>query len=254
MNCRNAWRKSSAEFRTMTSDASGPMKYLGFIIDQDSRHPDPDNIDATKQMPLPKDVDSLRSFLGVMIHYSSFLPEMHRLRHPMNEIFKKDVKWALSRECQQSFEEVKTMLSSGLLLTDVNPDLKIILAADASNYGIGAVISHIFHDNTEKTICPAARSLTSAERNYGPIEKKALAIIFAVKKFQKMLYGHHFTFLTDHKPLLSIFGSNRPSCVLGKPSSTMGYYAARLRLRYPVPVYHKHRPDRRTLALNYLAD
>ena len=56
------------------------------------------------------------------------------------------------------------------------------MAADASNHGVGAVISHTFTDGTEKAVMHAAKSLTPAERNYSQVEKEALALIFAVKK------------------------------------------------------------------------
>ncbi|CAH8672200.1 unnamed protein product [Schistosoma rodhaini] len=185
------------------------VHYLGFIIDKNGRRPDPENIKAIKTMPPPTDVTTLRSFLGMISHYGVFLPDLHRWRAPLNDLLKKDTKWVWSRECQDAFSKLKKLLSSNLLLAHYDPALPIVLAADASNYGIGAVISHIYPDRSEKAIAHASRSLTVTERNYSQIEKEALAIIFAVKKFHKMLFGRQFTLLTDHKPLLTVFGSKK---------------------------------------------
>ncbi|CAH8442528.1 unnamed protein product [Schistosoma rodhaini] len=183
------------------------VKYLGYIFDKDGRRPDPDNINANKNMPTPTDVTTLRSFLGMIGYYSMFVPQMYKLRHPLNQLLMANAKWHWTKECQYSFDEIKRILSSKLLLTHYNPNLEIIVAADASNYGIGAVISHRFPDGKEKPIAHVSRTLNPAERKYSQIEKEGLAIVFAVKKFHKMIYGRRFTLLTDHKPLLSIFGS-----------------------------------------------
>ncbi|CAH8597340.1 unnamed protein product [Dicrocoelium dendriticum] len=185
------------------------IKYLGFIFDAHGRHPDPENVRAIQQMPAPADVSQLRSFLGLISYYSAFLPSLHDVRAPLNRLLQKDVPWHWSPACEKVFVRLKAMLSSDLLLTHYDPALPILVAADASAYGIGAVLSHRFPDGSEKAVMHVSRTLTPAEKNYGQIEKEALAIVFAVTKFHKMLYGRRFTLLTDHKPLLSIFGSKK---------------------------------------------
>ena len=88
--------------------------------------------------------------------------------------------------------------------------LPIKLACNASAYGIGAVISHVMPDSSERPVAYGSRSLSKSEQNYSQLEKEALAIIFGIKKFHKFLYGRPFTLVTDHKPLVTILGPRSP--------------------------------------------
>ena len=90
------------------------------------------------------------------------------------------------------------------VLAHYDPDLPIVLAGDASAYGLGAVISHKMPDGTERPVAYASRTLTASERNYSQVEKEALSLVFGIKRFHQYLYGRQFVLLTDHKPLTTI--------------------------------------------------
>ncbi|EYC07815.1 hypothetical protein Y032_0068g142 [Ancylostoma ceylanicum] len=191
------------------SFAKAEIRYLGFIVDKNGRRPNPEKIDAIKGMVEPKNVSHLRAFVGMITYYAAFMPTMKDLRGPLDALLKKDVKWEWTSKQQLAFEKVKKALSSELNLAHYDPRQKIVVAADACDYGIGCVISHRYEDGSEKPIAHASRSLTAAEKNYSQIEKEALGIVFAVKKFHKYVFGRKFLLLTDHKPLLAIFGDKK---------------------------------------------
>ena len=96
------------------------------------------------------------------------------------------------------------------MLIHYNPKKPLIVACDAFFYGVGAVLSYLMPDRSEKLIMYISSTLSKTEKNYSQIEKEGVAIIFAVKKFHQFIYGRHFTFQTDDKPLLGLLAENKP--------------------------------------------
>ena len=90
------------------------------------------------------------------------------------------------------------------LIIHFDPTKNLTLTCDSSPDGIGAVLSH-----GELPIAFASRSLNQAERNYSQLDREGLSIIFGVRKFHKFVYGREITIITDHKPLLGLFGENK---------------------------------------------
>ena len=80
----------------------------------------------------------------------------------------------------------------------------MIITCDFLPYGLGAVLSHIMPDKSERPITFTSWTLTNTEINYSQIEKEELVIIFAVKTFHQYTYGQTVAIQTDHKPLLGL--------------------------------------------------
>lgn len=74
-----------------------------------------------------------------------FVPNIHKLQAPLNELLKKDKKWIWTQECQEAFQEIKNVLTSDFL-TYYDPKKEIVVVSDASAYGIGACILHEMED------------------------------------------------------------------------------------------------------------
>ena len=174
------------------------IEYLGHIITSNGIKPVPSKVEAIVKAPKPVNVQQLRSFLGLINYYGKFIPNLSTLLHPLNALLQANKKWVWSSECAKAFQAAKNHLTSAVVLTHYDSSLPITLAADASAYGVGAVISHVFPDKSERPIAFASRTLSSSEQNYAQLQKEALALVFGVQKFHRYLYGRNFTLITDH--------------------------------------------------------
>ena len=185
------------------------VTYLGHKIDRNGVHTTPSKVEAINKAPKPQNQQQLKSFLGLLHYYGKFIPSLSTILHPLNQLLKANARWKWSKECDEAFEEAKQKLVSAPVLAHYDPTLPLRLAGDASSYGVGAVISHIYPNGQERPIAYASRTLSSSERNYAQLEKEALSLIFGIKKFHQYLYGRTFTIYTDHKPLTTILSPSK---------------------------------------------
>ena len=185
------------------------IEFLGHKIDSNGLHTSSKKVEAVVRAPRPTNQQQLRSFLGLLQYYCKFLPNLSTLISPLNRLLQKNQRWRWTSDCERAFQEAKQTLSSAAVLVHYNPDLPLVLATDASAYGIGAVISHICPNGEERPIAYVSGTLTSSERNYSQLDKEALSIVNGVRKFHQYLYGRKFVLLTDHKPLTTILSSTR---------------------------------------------
>ena len=185
------------------------MEYLGFTIDQQGVHPSEGKVQAIKSAPNPQNLTELKAYLGLLTYYGKFLPNLANVLAPLYQLLKEDVKWTWGDQQQQSFDQSKQMLTSSALLVHYDPSQPLLLSCDASQYGVGAVLSQVCNGD-EKPVAYASRTLTTAERNYSQLEKEGLALIYGVRKFHNYLFGRTFTLCTDHKPLQSLLNESKP--------------------------------------------
>uniref|UniRef100_A0A914XIG2 RNA-directed DNA polymerase n=1 Tax=Plectus sambesii TaxID=2011161 RepID=A0A914XIG2_9BILA len=150
------------------------IKFLGFVIDAAGRHPNPEKISAIKEMPAPRDITQLRAFLGLINFYGSFIPQMSTRTAHLNALLRKDQQWQWTKQAEQEFNSLKKTLTAETLLTHYTPDLPIVVAANASEYGIGGVLLHRMADGSERPIAYVSKALTAAQKNYPQIQKEAL--------------------------------------------------------------------------------
>ena len=185
------------------------VTYLRHIISSKGIHPTNEKIEAIAQARVPQNVDELRTFIGIIVYYCKFIPDMSKLCAPLYYLLREGVEWNWTKECQAAFQSIKSVPTSEQVLVHYDPKQPLILACDASPQGVGVVLSHIMKNRDEKPVAYASRTLTKTEQNYSQIEKEALAIIYGVTKFHKYLYGREFTLYTDHEALTIIFGSKK---------------------------------------------
>ena len=132
--------------------------------------PDPKKIAAVKHMELPQNMETMRSFLGLVNYLNRFSPHLTELSEPLRQICRQNVEFELTESVHVAFSRTKEEISKNITLPYFNPNSSTTLQTDASKKGLGAVLLQ-----NSKPVMFASRALTGSEEELPKLGKRVLS-------------------------------------------------------------------------------
>ena len=189
------------------------VEYLGHLITPQGLKPNPKQVKAVVEFPIPESVTNVRQFLGLTSYYRRFIAQFAKVAAPLHALTRKEAVFEWSTECQRAFESLKAAITQSPVLSYPNFQVDFVLETDASVKGLGAVLSQQQDDGVLHPVAFASRSLSPTERNYSVTDLETLAVVWAMQHFRAYLYGHKVTVVTDHSAVKTVLGA---PCSSGK--------------------------------------
>ena len=189
--------------------AQESVKFLGHIVSARGTEPDSSKVEAVRDFATPTSLTDVRAFLGLASYYRRFIKNFADIAAPLHDLTKGGQEFSWTSAADQAFNDLKNRLCSAPILSLPDFSLPFTIHTDASDFGLGAVLSQRRGEN-EKVIAYASRTLTPAERNYSTTEKECLAIVWTVNYWRPYLLGKAFDIVTDHQSLTWLQGLKEP--------------------------------------------
>ena len=173
---------------------------LGHVISNRGIEVDKAKMELISKLSSPTNVKAVRQFLGHAGFYRRFIKDFSKITKPLYKLLEKDVKFSWDGDCQTSFEELKSHLTTTPIVKAPNWQLPFEVMCDASDLTIGAVLGRR-EDGKPYVVYYASKTLNDAQRNYTTIEKEVLVVVYALDKFRAYLVGSDIIIFTDHSSL-----------------------------------------------------
>lgn len=177
--------------------------YLGHQVGRGVVKPLQAKVDAIQAFMKPKKKKDVWAFLGLSGYYRKFVQNYATRAAPLTDLTRKEnpdkVQW---EECHQlALDDLKRALTLKPVLRGPDFSKEFLLHTDASNVGVGAVLSQLDEDGDDRPVAFYSKKLKKNEVNYAAVEKECLAIIEGIRHFEVYLTGVRFTVITDHNCL-----------------------------------------------------
>ncbi len=189
------------------------VSFLGFIVSKGHIQMDPAKTQAVRDWPRPTSAKQVQRFLGFSNFYRSFIRNFSAIAAPLTALTRKNIKgFQWTEEAEKALCRLKDRFTSAPVLTIPDPELPFIVEVDASEVGVGAILSQrVIKDNKVHPCAFFSHKLSPAERNYDIGNRELLAVKLALEEWRHWLEGakHSFVVWTDHRNLAYIQEAKR---------------------------------------------
>ncbi|XP_064419124.1 G-protein coupled receptor family C group 6 member A-like [Latimeria chalumnae] len=177
-------------------------KYLGYTMGGGVVRPQIDKVEAIKTLPKLINKKQVTTFWGIIGYYRWFLPNFATQAAALTDMIKAKapnmITW--TPEADAAFQDLSTALCGALVFFVPDFNRNFVLQTDASNMGLGVVLSQEF-EGEEHLVLYLSRKLLPREQRYVTVEKECLALKWATETLRYYLLGCRFMLVTDHTPL-----------------------------------------------------
>ena len=175
------------------------VPFLGHIVGRRGLECDPSKIEDVKSWPVPDCLKSVRQFLGFVGYYRRFILNFADVATPLETLTGKDVPFVWDAGCSNAFSVPWAALIHAPILAFPTETGQYILDTDASNVGLGGVLSQI---QDERVVAYCSRALRPSQRRYCTTKREMLAAVAMCIQFWSYLRDAKFILRTDHKSLV----------------------------------------------------
>ena len=153
------------------------VEFLGHIVSAGGISTDPRKTEKVRNWPTPTNRREVQQFLGLASYYRRFVQDFAKIAKPLHRLTEKTSKFEWTSDCQASFNSLRQKLISAPILAFPDYTKPFILDTDASDMGMGAVLSHVNDSGAERVVAYASCTLSRAEQRYCVTRKELFAVI-----------------------------------------------------------------------------
>lgn len=168
--------------------AAKECTFMGHTVGQGKVRPEAAKVAAIREFQPPKTKRDVRAFLGLAGYYRRFIYNFSSIAAPLSDLTAKNMpdKVTWTPELQQAFDGLRRSLQQEPVLQNLDYSRPFTLYTDASNRGIGAVLSQVRGDGADLPVAFYSRKFLPRETRYTTTEKECLAVVNAVRHFRSI--------------------------------------------------------------------